>query len=205
MASINNMHKLEGKIISFELIESETKKEISEHAVIITDVALPDDAPARMKTLKADGKKWYLTVVYHPITNNPFALFCTTNHREKTAPISDAVDRLILLARRQGILKEHIDKLKMKIETENNINKLTRCISLLLRHNVSISHIVNTLDTMEDIFIGSFLFQIKKFLSAYIKDGEKVEGGKCDDCGSTKIVYSEGCMVCLDCGSGKCG
>lgn len=174
-------------------------------SVIVTDVSLPDDTPARVKTLRAEGKKWYVTVAYHPDSNQPFALFCHTHNKEKGAQTSDAVDRMISLARKSGILEEHVVKLEEKILNENNVTKLTRTISLLLRHRVPIKNIVRTLDQMEDIFVGSFLFQIKKFLSQYVKDGEKVEGGKCNDCGSENLQYSEGCMVCMDCGSSKCG
>lgn len=201
------MKEINSKIVKFELVKEDDKPEDNdrEERVIVTDVKLPDDAPARMKTLRADGKKWYMTVVYHPNTEEPHALFCTTNHREKSAPVSDAVERLIDLAEKKGILQEHIEKLKEKTEQDNNINKLTRSISLLLRHNVSIVNIVATLDRMDDVFVGSFLFQVKKFLSAYIRDGEKVDGGKCEECGSVNLIYTEGCMTCVDCGSGKCG
>ena len=199
------MREIGSKIVSYRVLKDEAAVADKEEKVIVTDVKLPSDAPARMKTLRADGKKWYLTVVYHPNSEKPFALFCSTNHREKTAPTSNAVDKLILLAKERGILEEHITQLKEKIEGDNNINKLTRVISLLLRHNVGLVSIVATLDTVEDMVLGSFLFQIKKFLAAYIKDGEKVEGGKCDECGSNNVVYMEGCFQCVDCGSGHCG
>lgn len=199
------MREIGSKIVSYRVLKDEAAVVDKEEKVIVTDVKLPSDAPARMKTLRAEGKKWYLTVVYHPNSEKPFALFCSTNHREKTAPTSNAVDKLILLAKEKGILEEHITQLKEKIEGDNNINKLTRVISLLLRHNVSLVSIVATLDTVEDMVLGSFLFQIKKFLAAYIKDGEKVEGGKCDECGSNNVVYMEGCFQCVDCGSGHCG
>ena len=194
-----------GKIVKWSLGEVTAPLEVVDEKVIVTDVKLPHDAPARVKTLRAEGKKWYMTVVYHPNTEKPFALFCSTNHREKSAPISNAVDCLVALAKVRGILPEHIEKLKEKIEQDNNINKLTRTVSLLLRHNVGIASIVNELDKVEDLFVGTFLYQVKKFLSAYIKDGESVEGGKCDECGSKNIIYSEGCLSCVDCGSGKCG
>ena len=206
----SKLREISSKIISYKV----ASKDVSEmgiedvkqdNQVIVTDVKLPADSPARMKVLRAEGKKWYMTVVYHQDTERPFALFCTTNHREKSIPVSDAVERLISLAMDKGILQEHVDKLKEKIETDNNVNKLTRVISLLLRHNVSLVDIVATLDLVEDMFVGTFLFQVKKFLSAYIKDGEKVDGGKCDECGSNNVVYMEGCFQCVDCGSGHCG
>lgn len=200
MASFN----IDGKIVSVRLGDKAEKKEEFD-CVLATDVQLPVDAKARVKTLKAEGKKWYMTVAYHPDSELPFALFCHTNHKEKTAQTSDAVERLTSLARKAGILEEHVANLEQKMVSDNNVSKLTRVISLLLRHRVKIKDIVFALDQMEDIFVGSFLFQLKKFLSAYIKDGEKVEGGKCLDCGSENLQYSEGCMVCMDCGSSKCG
>jgi len=195
--------KIDKKIVGFRINKAESKNDFDK--VIVTDVKLPDDAAARLKTLKAEGKKWYLTVAYHPDSELPFALFCHTNHKEKSAQTHDAVERLVALARESGILEEHIDHLVEKIDQDNNVSKLTRVISLLLRHRVKISKIVAELDKMDNIFVGSFLFQIKKFLSQYIKNGDKVEGAVCSECGSKNIVFSEGCNQCKDCGSSKCG
>lgn len=190
------------KIVKVRLGEAVTLEEPTQ--AIITDLPLPDDAPARVKTLRAEGKKWYVTVTYLPNSEEPFALFCHTNHKEKTAPTEDAVERLTELARASGILEEHILSLEEKMQNDTNVSKLTRSISLLLRHKVPILSIVRTLDQMETIMVGSFLFQIKKFLSQYIKDGQEVEGETCKECGGT-LVYSEGCMMCSSCGNSKCG
>lgn len=196
----------EKKVVSVRLGDKNNSMTAEDFTkVLATDVQFPVDAKARVKTLKADGKKWYMTVAYHPNSELPFALFCHTNNKEKTAQTSDAVERLLKLSRSSGILEEHINSLESKMSQDNNVSKLTRVISLLLRHRVKISDIVFTINQMEDIFVGSFLFQLKKFLSAYIKDGEKVEGGKCMDCGSENLQYSEGCMVCMDCGGSHCG
>lgn len=189
------------KIKSVALNKSGVNKD---EKVQVTDVTLPDDAPARMKTLKCEGKKWYLTVVYHPNTEDPFALFCHTNAKEKTVQTSNVLDKLIGLAKEKGILEEHINNTLSKISNENNISKITRSISLLLEHKVAIRNIVNTIETVDNIYVGSFLFQIKKFLSYYIQDGEIVDTEKCSNCGGT-LVFSEGCMMCRDCGNSKCG
>ena len=171
--------------------------------VIITDVKLPEDAPARVKTLRSEGRKWYLTVTYYPDTNRPFALFCHTNHKEKSVLTEDVVDRLNDLARSKGVLEHHITTNIDKCASEPNVGKLTRTISLLLRHGVAIRHIVSTLDSTPSITVGSFVFQLKKFLSQYIKNGEVVESESCPACGGT-LVFSEGCMTCRDCGTSKC-
>lgn len=174
--------------------------------IIKEDVKLPSNAPAMMKTLKAEGRKWYLTVTYHEDNpNRPFALFVHTNAREKTTTANDAVERLINLARRKKIPKRHIDTHVQKLEHENITSKLARSISFLLRHGVLIKNIVAELERVDNVFVGSFLFQIKKFLSQYIQDGTKVEDATCDNCGSNDIRFEEGCFKCGSCGSSKCG
>ncbi|MDB4311939.1 hypothetical protein N9937_00775 [bacterium] len=200
------MIEFNSKIVEYRLADKgEVAEATPEEVIIPDDVKLPDDSPARMKVLKTDGKKWYLTIVYHEISEQPFALFCHTNSSDKVAQTSDAIERLLLLAQRKGILSKHIDTTLEKTRSESNVGKLTRVISLLLRHGVLIKNIVSELDKMEDIFVGSFLFQIKKFLSQYIQDGEEVEGEVCPACGSPNIVFKEGCKACLDCNESGCG
>jgi len=185
--------------------KDETSYENGEE-IIKEDVKLPTSSSATVKTLKEGGRKWYLTVTYHEDNvTRPFALFVHTNNQEKGVTTNDAVDRLLALARKKKIPKRHIDSTIEKIEQENNVSKLARSISFLLRHGVLIKNIVAELDKVEDIFIGSFLFQIKKFLASYIKDGDKVEDEVCYNCSSTNIIYSEGCKKCNNCGSSKCG
>lgn len=176
----------------------------SEDEVIVTDVKLPTDAPARVKTLKSEGRKWYLIVTYLPDTERPFALFCHTNHTEKSVVTNDAIDVLVSLATTKGIPKVHIDTNSEKCRNEPNVGKLTRTISLLLRHGVAIKNIVSALDNVEGVGVTSFVFQVKKFLSQYIRDGEIVDSEKCSECGGV-LIFSEGCMSCRDCGYSKCG
>lgn len=177
-----------------------------EEEIIKEDVKLPTSSAATVKTLKAEGRKWYLTVTYHEDNmDRPFALFVHTNAYEKGVSTQDAVDRLISLAKRKKIPKRHIDSHIEKLERENNTDKLSRSISFLLRHGVLIKNIVAELERVENVFVGSFLYQIRKFLSQYIKDGAKVEDAKCDNCGSNDIRYQEGCFLCSSCGSSRCG
>ena len=180
-------------------------KEEVEEEIIKDDVQLPDSAPSTMKTLKAEGKKWYLSVVYNENNKRPFALFVQTNDYEKKVVAEEAVEVLIALARKKKIPKRHIDTVLIKIEKDNNVNKTARLLSFLLRHGVLIKNIVAALDKVESAYAGSFVFAIKKYLSTYVKDGEPVEDAKCQNCGSTTIVFQEGCSVCKSCGSSKCG
>ena len=177
----------------------------ADEEIILDDVKLPDSSEASMKVMRAEAKKWYLSVVWNETRTRPFALFVHTNNHEKTVTTEDAVEKLIDLATEKRIPQKHIDACLAKIANDSNPTKLARVISLCLRHGILIKNIVAQLDQVENVFAGSFLFQIKKFLSSYIKDGERVEGKICDNCGSNNIVFSEGCATCKECGSSKCG
>lgn len=177
----------------------------ADEEIILEDVKLPASSPATMKTLRAESRKWYLTVVWNEQQTRPFALFVHTNSHEKAVTTSDAVDCLLKLARKKGIPDRHIGTSLAKADGDSNSTKIARMIGLNLRHGVLIKNIVAALDTVEDVTVGTFLFQVKKFLASFIKDGEKVEGEKCLECGSDTVVYSEGCKVCRNCGTSRCG
>lgn len=80
----------------------------------------------------------------------------------------------------------------------------TRTISLALRHEVPIQYVVEQLqkDKHSDMF--SFAKTISRVLKGYIKDGTTVSGKTCQNCGSSNLVYQEGCMTCAACGSSRC-
>jgi ribonucleoside-diphosphate reductase alpha chain len=172
--------------------------------IILEDIKLPDSLPATLKTLRAEGRKWYLTVIQNETNTRPVALFVQTNAHEKSITANDAVERLLDLAKSKGIPTKHIDSVANKIVGDNNPSKICRSISLCLRHGVLIRSIVATLEQV-DCMVGTFVFHIRKFLATFIKDGEKVQNEKCGECGSENVVYQEGCKVCANCGSSKCG
>ena len=195
-----------GTMTSVLSAKEEKNAELGDEEIILEDVKLPTSAPAVMKTIRAENRKWYLTVVYHEDNpDRPFALFVKTNAIEKTVSTQQTVDILFKLAHDKGIPEHHIRTVEEKLEADTNSSKITRLISFCLRHGVLIKNIVSALEKVEDVYAGSFVFQIRKFLASYIKDGELVVDEKCLDCGSTNVVYQEGCKVCMSCGSSKCG
>lgn len=81
---------------------------------------------------------------------------------------------------------------------------ITRLISTSLRHGAKIQFIVEQLQKT-DGDITSFTKAIARVLKKYIKDEELLSRAKCSDCGSTNLRMEEGCVMCNDCGSSKCG
>jgi len=53
--------------------------------------------------------------------------------------------------------------------------------------------------------INSWKAGVARALKKYIPDGTIAEDAKCIDCGSDDVIYQEGCLTCLSCGSSKCG
>ena len=185
---------------------SAKEEEEFDEEIILEDIKVPNQSSAQFSVIRAEGKKWYLTTIMNESGHRPIAFFVHTNAHEKTVTTSDAVECLLDLAKRKGIPQQWIDSTESKISGDNNPTKIARCISLNLRHGVLIKNVVHALDDVKDVFVGTFLFQIKKYLSTWIKDGEKVESGACPECGAeNSAVYSEGCIKCSNCGYSKCG
>ncbi len=80
---------------------------------------------------------------------------------------------------------------------------ITRLISVSLRHGANIKFVVEQLNKGNGD-ITSFIKAIARVLKKYIPDGETAKL-KCEECGSTEVIFEEGCSKCKSCGSSKCG
>lgn len=82
-----------------------------------------------------------------------------------------------------------------------------KAISAVLRHGMPLPNVmsfVDGLDFGDDNAITSWKAGVKRIIKKYIKDGTKIEGKKCPECGS-EIVFKEGCESCIVCSYSKCG
>lgn len=89
------------------------------------------------------------------------------------------------------------------LQENADLDALTRTISLSLRHNVSLSFIVQQLEKITGF--DNFPKVLARALKGYIKNGTKVSGTECPNCGSSELVREEGCIRCPGCGWTKCG
>ena len=82
-----------------------------------------------------------------------------------------------------------------------------KLISGVLRHGMPIPDVVNLVSSLQldDITINTWKVGVERALKKYIPDGTKAKGGRCTECNSHNLIYQEGCLVCMDCGSSKCG
>ncbi len=82
-----------------------------------------------------------------------------------------------------------------------------KLISGTLRHGMPIHKIVELVTSLQldNETINSWKAGVARALKKYIPDGTLAEDALCEECGSDEVVYQEGCLTCLSCGSSKCG
>jgi ribonucleoside-diphosphate reductase alpha chain len=83
-----------------------------------------------------------------------------------------------------------------------------KLISSVLRHGMPIADVVRLISSLrlDSENINTWRNGVERALKRYIPDGTKVKkGAKCQECGSDSLIYQEGCLLCTNCGSSKCG
>jgi len=82
-----------------------------------------------------------------------------------------------------------------------------KLISGILRHGMPIHKVVDTVTSLQfdNDTINSWKAGVARALKKYVPDGTIAEGIICGECNSRNVIYQEGCLICPDCGSSKCG
>ncbi len=82
-----------------------------------------------------------------------------------------------------------------------------KLISGVLRHGMPIHKVVDTVTSLQfdNDTINSWKAGVARALKKYVPDGTVAEGAVCGECGSHNVTYQEGCLICPDCGTSKCG
>lgn len=83
-----------------------------------------------------------------------------------------------------------------------------KLISSVLRHGMPIADVVRLVTSLhlDSDNINTWRNGVERALKRYIPNGTKVKkGSKCQECGSDTLIYQEGCLLCTNCGSSKCG
>ena len=82
-----------------------------------------------------------------------------------------------------------------------------KLISSVIRHGMPIQKVVELVTSLQfDVeSINTWKNGVARALKKYIPNGTAAEDAKCEGCGSSNVIYQEGCLICQDCGSSKCG
>ena len=83
-----------------------------------------------------------------------------------------------------------------------------KLISSVLRYGMPIPDVVNLVASLkfDSDTINTWKAGVERALHRYIPNGTKAKAGKkCPECGQESLVYSEGCLICTNCGHSRCG
>lgn len=82
-----------------------------------------------------------------------------------------------------------------------------KLISGVLRYRMPIANVIKLVGSlqMDSKSINTWKIGVERALKKYIADGTEAKGQKCPVCGQETLVYQEGCLICKNCGSSRCG
>ena len=82
-----------------------------------------------------------------------------------------------------------------------------KLISGVLRYRMPIDHVIKLVSSLQlkSESINTWKVGVERALKKYIADGTEAKGQKCPNCGAESLVYQEGCLICKNCGSSRCG
>jgi len=182
---------------------------VEKREIITKDLKLPNKfINGPMEVIKKEGIKFYMHFSYHPEDQNmkfPIAFWLHTNNMEgEIKQHNPAVKVLFQLLEDNKIDKDLLDLQREKMKEDSGYRRVSKMISMCLRHNIPIENIVNALHTLEDVFVVDTIYAVRKFLMGHVSDGTEVKGMSCPECKSESMEYSGGCVKCLDCGWSGC-
>jgi ribonucleoside-diphosphate reductase alpha chain len=174
------------------------------------------NAPKRPTTLEADihnvtikSEKW--TILVGLMDGKPYEILGGAN-KLVDLPKNAKKGQLLKTStnKTQSRYDLIVDDLTIRdvVKAFDNANQsaFTRLLSLSLRHGAPINYVVEQMQKEQDSDMFSFARSISRVLKQYVPDGTKATGQKtCGDCGSTNLIYQDGCVTCSDCGNSKCG
>ena len=184
----------------------------------------PDVVEVRPKVLEADvirfqnnKEKWVAFVGL--LDGHPYEIFTGLQDDEEgiLLPKSVTSGRIIKNVDEDGYkhydfqfenkrgYKTTIEGLSEKFNKEYwNYAKL---ISGVLRWRMPIDRVIKLVDSLQldSESINTWKNGGERALKKYVIDGTKAEGQKCPNCGQETLVYQEGCLICKNCGTSRCG
>ena len=82
-----------------------------------------------------------------------------------------------------------------------------KLISGVLRYGMPIDQVLKLVGGLEldSQSINTWKMGVERALKKYLPNGTKAQGKVCPNCGQETLVYQEGCLICTNCGTSRCG
>lgn len=179
---------------------------VTESNVTKTDKFGYTEAIKRPKELEADyyyatsrGKKY--AVIIGLLDGKPYEVFAFENPNNE----EHLKGKIVKIKKgHYSFISPNYTIENLQLSSEHTDEKLlTRWMSTLLRHGANPKFVVEQTEKSE-VTITNFVKVLVRILKKYIPEGEE-STVSCDNCGSSNVIFQEGCRSCKNCGHSKCG
>jgi ribonucleoside-diphosphate reductase alpha chain len=160
----------------------------------------PKALPCEIYHTVAKGEKYY--VIIGLLDGEPYEVFAArdTLSRKYHEGVCTKLQRgKYRLTTKDGeLIAENISD-----DCTDDEEALLRMLSTSLRHGADINFVVHQLEKVRGD-LQSMAKCLGRVLKKYIKDGTRVSGEVCQECGQASLVRNSGCVMCSGCGWSKC-
>ncbi len=177
----------------------------------------PKELEAEILRFKNNDEDWIAFIGL--LDGKPYEIF-TGRKEEDTFPIPSKVKKgkILKMKNEDGTKRydfQYVDKYGYKVtmgglshQFNSEFWNYAKLISGVLRHGMPVVDAINLISSLrlDNESINTWSAGVVRSLKKYIPNGTKAKSGlKCEECSSDNLVYQEGCLICTDCGSSKCG
>jgi ribonucleoside-diphosphate reductase alpha chain len=177
----------------------------------------PKELDAEILRFKNNDEDWIAFIGL--LDGKPYEIF-TGRKEEDTFPIPSKVKKGKILKNKNedGTKRydfQYVDKYGYKVtmgglshQFNSEFWNYAKLISGVLRHGMRVMDAINLISSLrlDNESINTWSAGVVRSLKKYIPDGTKAKAGQeCEECSSDSLIYTEGCLICTDCGHSKCG
>lgn len=193
-----------------------SNKKEKEQGIEVESIKRPKELDADVVRFMNNKEKWVAFVGL--LDGKPYEIFTGMEDEEVLVlPKTVTRGRIIKNKDEEGETRydfQYINKFGYRTTIEGLSHKFNKefwnyakLISGVLRYGMPIDRAVTLVSSLQldSESINTWKNGVERALRKYIPDGTKAEGQSCPNCGSDKLVYQEGCLICKNCGTSKCG
>ncbi len=198
------------------VLVSDKNNKKKDDKIILPFKKRPKELDAEILRFKNNSEKWISFIAL--VDKKPYEIF-TGIEEDDVFPIPEKIKKgkIIKNIDKNGSKRydfQYVNRLGYRITIEglsHQFNKeywnYAKLISGVLRHGMPLQNVINLISSLnlDGEEINTWKNGVKRALKRYIPDGTLAKNTICENCNSDEVVYQEGCLICKNCGSSKCG
>ncbi|MGL4411215.1 MAG: adenosylcobalamin-dependent ribonucleoside-diphosphate reductase [Bacteroidales bacterium] len=199
------------------LVSTKKKEEKKEEPFRAAEVKRPKELHADVVRFQNNKEKWVAFIGLYE--GKPYEIFTGIADDEDGILLPKSVQNGVILKSvdEHGVKRydfQYSNKRGYKTTIEGLSDKFNpeywnyaKLISGVLRYGMPIDQVLKLVEALElnSESINTWKNGVERALKKYLPSGVHASGKKCPNCSNETLVYQEGCLTCMTCGSSKCG